>query len=141
MSLMHTTTALLLIAVAAAAAVGCSSSRTSEGPNIGPSKRLAELSEEEVRTWCTWSHEWHLERYEPNSLSEPLCPDGTGSLGTVDDCVGTFERIDPDCSQTVGRQTRCLVDELAGECPALFPIHEGSPCRWPDDCGIPYPDD
>jgi hypothetical protein len=119
----------------------CSTSRSAEGPDLDPNKRLATLSNEERETWCLWVEDWLVRHYEPESSTQPLCPDGSGLIGTTTDCVAAIDRIAAECSRTVGAQTECYQEELTGECPATFPIHEGSPCRWPDDCGIPYPDD
>jgi hypothetical protein len=128
---------LLYVAVFA---VACGSSHPSEGPPLDPDKELAELSQDDLRAWCTWRNEWYIEEYELESVPAKLCgeDDPSGVVGTVEDCMRTTRQIEPTCSQTVGRETECIVDEVAGECPAIAPVHEGSPCRWPEDCGYDY---
>jgi hypothetical protein len=112
-----------------------------QGPDLDTDARFVDLSDEELRIWCTWEQDWFVANYDIESVPGPICPDGSGSVGRTELCVDSFDRLDASCSRTIGDQVRCLRQELAGECPATFPVNEGSPCRWPDDCGIPYPDD
>jgi hypothetical protein len=122
----------------------CSDSRTSLGPELDPETRVVELSEQERRTFCEWRASYYIEQYDLDSTPAVLCGGGDqgGSVGNIEVCTANYGvGLPPECSRTVGDETRCLLAEVDGECPARFPIHEGSPCRWPDDCGIPYPDD
>jgi hypothetical protein len=121
-------------------AAACGSSHPMEGPALELDKRLVDLSEQERRTWCRWRNDWFVENYQIDSFPATLCGGGDqgGVVGTIENCVAVYGRVEAGCSQTVGRETRCYLEARDGQCPAHVPVHEGSPCRWPEDCGYDY---
>jgi hypothetical protein len=133
---------ILLAFTLSVSGLACGESHATEGPDLDPDTRFVDLSPEQRRIWCMWKADWIVQQYEVETVPGPICPDGSGFVFATEACMDSLGGFDRSCSRTVGAETQCVFDQLDGVCPATNPIpEEGSPCRWPDDCGIPYPDD
>lgn len=83
---------------------------------VDSDKRVAELSESEVRDVC----EAGIEAQGGEGTTHD-CGDGvTAEVGTVDECVADYQDFPSDCELTVGELEACVND-------------------WDDLCGDPPP--